>query len=378
MLFVYGFTDTGFLYPLLNSCILGAQEDPLRAAERGDVEKEKFESAATRCPTPIPDPEEDPPFKYFTKLVLAVVGLQVTYLTWGVLQERVMTRTYSGDRFTNSQFLVLINRILALIVAGVYLLSSRHPGHSAPSYKYSYSSLSNILSSWCQYEALKFVSYPTQVLAKSSKVIPVMLMGKVVSNKTYKIHEYFTALLLSGGVAIFLLSTDPSEEKRSVQTTAAGVVILLGYMVFDSFTSNWQSELFQQYKMSAVQMMFGINTFSCLFTITSLLFRGQLFVSLGFLFGHWEFALHAVVLSLCSALGQLFIYHTIQVFGPLVFTLIMTTRQAISILISCLLYGHVLTVQALIGVGVVFVSLFLRVYLKRRDKVVGEQPSKPV
>ena len=30
-------------------------------------------------------------------------------------------------------------------------------------FRYSYCSLSNILSSWCQYEALKYISFPTQV-----------------------------------------------------------------------------------------------------------------------------------------------------------------------------------------------------------------------
>ena len=37
-----------------------------------------------------------------------------------------------------------------------------------PFYKYSFCSFSNILSSWFQYEALKFVSFPTQVLAKGT------------------------------------------------------------------------------------------------------------------------------------------------------------------------------------------------------------------
>ena len=34
------------------------------------------------------------------------------------------------------------------------------------------------------------------------------------------------------------------------------------------------------------------------------------------------------------------------------FTLIMTTRQALSIILSCMIYGHVLSLQALIGVPV--------------------------
>ena len=280
-----------------------------------------------------------------------------------------MTKTYGGEKFKTSQFLVFVNRILAALIAFVYINVTTQPVHKAPFYKYSYASISNTLSSWCQYEALKFVSFPTQVLAKASKVIPVMLMGKVVSNRTYTWNEYFTAILLSVGVSLFLLAADPSaQQSHSVETTVAGVVILLGYMTFDSFTSNWQSEIFQSYKVSSVQMMFGVNLFSCILTVGSLLFRGVFFSSFLFLFSHPEFAFHAMLISICSAVGQLFIFHTIQAFGPLIFTLIMTTRQAMSILLSCLVYGHDLTIQALLGVGVVFVALFLRVYFRTQKK----------
>ncbi|KAK2106164.1 hypothetical protein P7K49_015678 [Saguinus oedipus] len=108
------------------------------------------------------------------------------------LQERVMTHSYGatatslGERFMDSHFLVLMNRMLALIVAGLSCVLSKQPRHGAPMYRYPFASLSNVLSSWCQYEALKFISFPTQVLAKASKVIPVMLMGKIVSRRSYK------------------------------------------------------------------------------------------------------------------------------------------------------------------------------------------------
>ena len=279
-----------------------------------------------------------------------------------------MTKTYNGDKFTNSQFLVFLNRLSAFLTAGFYILTVSQPKHVAPLYRYSYSSLSNILSSWCQYEALKYVSYPTQILAKACKVIPVMLMGKIVSNKSYHIYEYFTAVLLSLGVALFLLGTNVTSTKNSKETTVVGLIILFGYMWFDSFTSNWQNELFSQYKMTPVQMMFGVNIFSSLLTLSSLLLRGKFLPSLAFLFNHHELAFHSMILSVCSAIGQLFIFYTISEFGPLVFTLIMTSRQALSILLSCLVYGHILTVQSLLGVIVVFVSLLLRVYFRQRSK----------
>ena len=77
-----------------------------------------------------------------------------------------------GEKFTNSQFLVFMNRISAFVVSGIIIMIKDQPRHMAPCYKYSFSSFSNIMSSWFQYEALKFVSFPTQVIAKSTKVIP--------------------------------------------------------------------------------------------------------------------------------------------------------------------------------------------------------------
>ncbi len=280
-----------------------------------------------------------------------------------------MTKTYDGKKFTNSQFLVFSNRVLAVLIAFVYIRVTTQPLQRVPFYKYSFCSISNTLSSWCQYEALKFVSFPTQVISKASKVIPVMLMGKVVSNKTYALNEYFTAALLSIGVGLFLLVADPkAENKTSVDTSVAGVIILIGYMAFDSFTSNWQSEIFKTYKVSSIQMMFGVNFFSCILTLGSLLLRGVFFSSVSFLFTHSDFAIHVTLLSIFSAVGQLFIFHTIQAFGPLVFTLIMTTRQALSIFLSCILYDHELTQQALLGVVIVFISLLLRAYFRTQKK----------
>ena len=44
----------------------------------------------------------------------------------------------------------------------------------------------------------------------------------------------------------------------------------------------------------------------------------------------------------CGA-GQLFIVHTIRTFGALLFATVMTTRQFLSILVSCVLFAHPLS-----------------------------------
>ncbi|XP_062126721.1 LOW QUALITY PROTEIN: adenosine 3'-phospho 5'-phosphosulfate transporter 1 [Drosophila sulfurigaster albostrigata] len=298
-------------------------------------------------------------------------GLMVSYLTWGVLQEKIMTQHYynfNGEsaKFKDSQFLVFANRLLAFFVALIYMQWQPAPGrHRAPLYKYSFASFSNIMSAWFQYEALKFVNFPTQVLAKSCKIIPVMLMGKIMSKTKYESYEYFTALLISLGM-IFFMSGSSDNSKASGVTTLTGIFLLSMYMVFDSFTANWQGGLFKSYGMSSLQMMCGVNLFSSIFTGASLSMQGGFMDSLAFATEHPKFVFDMVVLSICSAVGQLFIYHTIDVFGPVVFTIIMTLRQAAAIMLSCFIYQHSITLLGIFGVLIVFVAIFLRVYCNQR------------
>ena len=304
------------------------------------------------------------------RLIFCVVGLQISYLTWGVLQEKVMTHKYgdtaNGELFLNSEFLVFMNRISALLISS-FLVFLSGPKFAGPFYRYSYCALANICSSWCQYEALKFVSFPVQVLGKTAKMIPVMLMGKVISKKTYQYYEYVVAIMISIGVSLFILSS-ASEKHASSATQISGLILMLGYMGFDSFTSNWQSKLFADYKISSLQMMLNVNCFSCLFTATPLIISGGMMYSLDFILKYPLFGHHILIISLASAIGQLFIFYTISTFGPLVFTTIMVTRQMISILLSCLIYGHVLSGQAVLGATVVFLALFLQIYAKWRIK----------
>ncbi|XP_054290623.1 adenosine 3'-phospho 5'-phosphosulfate transporter 1-like [Macrosteles quadrilineatus] len=304
-------------------------------------------------------------------LMFCFIGLQGSYLTWGLLQEKVMTQEYSNSQgqtghFKDSQFLVFVNRILAFALSGVYIISTRQPRHSMPLYKYIYCSFSNIMSSWCQYEALKFVSFPTQVLAKASKIIPVMIMGKIVSREKYEFYEYVTAGFISLGMAMFLFGS--SDNDKETVTTFSGVILLGAYMVFDSFTSNWQSALFKQYSMSSVQMMCGVNLFSCIFTATSLAQQSGFVHSLQFMSKFPMFTIDCMLLSISSAAGQLFIFYTIANFGPVVFVIIMTIRQGLAILLSCVIYQHSITFLGVLGVIVIFAAVFLRIYCNQRIK----------
>jgi len=170
-----------------------------------------------------------------------------------------------------------------------------------------------------------------------------------------------------------------SGSNSSTTTSFSGLILLIGYMSSDAFTSNWQKELYDTYKISPFQAMCGVNLFSCLLTSVSLLQQGAFFDSLVFMSQFPSFTFDCVILSFCSAFGQVFIYHTIKVFGPVVFTIIMTLRQAIAILLSCYLYGHVITVIGAMGVTVVFMAMFLNIYCGfQKRKIMKKKSAEPI
>ncbi|BFF89320.1 adenosine 3'-phospho 5'-phosphosulfate transporter 1 [Drosophila madeirensis] len=367
-----GYLERGnktFLHTAINMCITGnSSYEPLEAAaSTADKERAAGASAGKRTSS-----------QEAVQLLWCFGGLMVSYLTWGVLQEKIMTQKYlnfSGEssKFKDSQFLVFANRLLAFVVALIYLQWQPSPTrHRAPLYKYSFASFSNIMSAWFQYEALKFVNFPTQVLAKSCKIIPVMVMGKIMSKAKYESYEYVTAVLISLGM-IFFMSGSADGNKASGVTTLTGVFLLSLYMVFDSFTANWQGSLFKSYGMTSLQMMCGVNLFSSIFTGASLSMQGGFMDSLSFATEHPKFVFDMVVLSICSAVGQLFIYHTIDVFGPVVFTIIMTLRQAVAIMLSCFIYNHRVSALGIFGVLIVFVAIFLRVYCTQRLRAMRKR-----
>ncbi|NP_001380252.1 Adenosine 3'-phospho 5'-phosphosulfate transporter 1 [Caenorhabditis elegans] len=106
------------------------------------------------------------------------------------------------------------------------------------------------------------------------------------------------------------------------------MILMAGYLLFDAFTLNWQKALFDtKPKVSKYQMMFGVNFFSAILCAVSLIEQGTLWSSIKFGAEHVDFSRDVFLLSLSGAIGQIFIYSTIERFGPIVFAVIMTIRQ---------------------------------------------------
>lgn len=300
-------------------------------------------------------------------MAFACIGLQVSFVAWSYTQEKLMTTEYSTGKFPSTTFAVFANRMLAIIVAP--LLSYLKNGTvtpSAPKWSFAPCALSNSLSSYAQYEVLHHISFPLQTLAKSTKVIPVMLMGIVINKESYDFVDYLGALAISGGVLMVKFSEDHASDRT---TQLVGVALLVLYVASDSFTSQWQARVYKTYpSVDQFRMMFLVNVWSMLFTIMALVTEGKLLEIADFLQLNAGACIDILVTAVTSCTGQLFIYYTIWKFGPFIFTVFMTLRRLISILVSAWMFDHDLGFKGFGGTGLVFSVVFAQIIREEKRR----------
>lgn len=303
------------------------------------------------------------------KGLFSFFGLQISYLTWGMMQELIMTTQFQptpsspDGMFPSASFCVFSNRFLAIIIS--FIVIKRVHGTiycSAPYYAFLPCAISNTTSSWAQYASLHYVSFPLQNIFKSTKVIPVMLMGMLLRGVTYSCVEYMEASAITSGVLLFSMSKNATHGSDA-ETSVIGVLLLLTYVCSDSFTSQWQSRIYKDYgKIDQYHMMFWVNSWAVLLTSAALVFSGEVFIVIEFLTINPSAIWYNVITAITSATGQFFIFYTIKEFGPIVFTVIMTTRQMLSMVLSSVFFGHAMSIYSYLGTFLVFGSVFYSVH----------------
>ncbi|CAA6658798.1 unnamed protein product [Spirodela intermedia] len=292
-------------------------------------------------------------------LAFCVAGIWFAYITQGVLQETVSTKRFGpdGKRFEHLAFLNLAQNVVCLIWSFMMLkLWSRSSSGGAPWWSYWSPSITNTIGPAMGIEALKYISYPAQVLAKSSKMIPVMLMGTFLYGIRYTLPEYICTLLVAGGVSSFALMKLQDHEQAGPPQRPLGYGLCFLNLAFDGFTNATQDSISQRYpKTTAWDIMLGMNLWGTVYNVVFMFGwpGGSGYAAARFCREHPEAAWDILVYCLCGAVGQNFIFLTISRFGSLANTTITTTRKFVSIV----QWGSVV---------MVFAGLSYQIFLKWR------------
>ncbi|EGN98030.1 hypothetical protein SERLA73DRAFT_91225 [Serpula lacrymans var. lacrymans S7.3] len=241
------------------------------------------------------------------------------------------------------------------------------------------------------FAALSYITYPAMVLGKSCKLVPVMLMNIVLYRRRFSPHKYLVVAMVTVGITVFMGLGSEKPSKSTHKSTgqgeltpyanAIGIGYLLINLALDGAVNSTQDEVFSRYKVTGQQMMFWINLFCTLLSICLAALplpyipvlhptaggQSEFMAALSFIRSHPSVVLPLAQFSLTGALGQLFIFETLQHFGSLTLVTITLTRKMFTMLLSVAVYNHKLTPGQWLGTAIVFAGISVEAFVKRKD-----------
>lgn len=276
----------------------------------------------------------------FGPLVKCTLAIHVFYCVYAVAQEYLATHTFQGNVFNYPLFLVAVNHTCAAFFALGTLYIQGVPRY-VPEMKYTLlPAIANLVGTVMQHWSLYDLLFPTHTLMKCLKIVPVMLIGSLLRNRTYTKLDYVEGILITGLVAYFVANFQFEATGYSVLRVTSGLFMMIAYIFADSFTSPAQDYVYQLYKLDPGQMLLGMETISCVIAWFGLMASGQLISAMQFLVSQPGALLEVGLLALASAAGAFTSTLTVRLYGPAVFVLLMTSRQSFSLVISVFAFQH--------------------------------------
>ncbi|RZB94001.1 UDP-galactose/UDP-glucose transporter 2 isoform B [Glycine soja] len=182
--------------------------------------------------------------------------------------------------------------------------------------------------------SLAFLNYPAQIMFKSTKVLPVMIMGAFIPGlrRKYPLHEYISAILLVVGLILFTLA----DAQTSPNFSMIGVIMISGALVMDSFLGNLQEAIFTMNpETTQMEMLFCSTVVGLPFLIPPMLFTGELFKAWTSCSQHPYVYGVLVFEAMATFIGQVSVLSLIAIFGAATTAMVNCFHMILLPLLSC-------------------------------------------
>ncbi|XP_058821721.1 solute carrier family 35 member B1 homolog [Topomyia yanbarensis] len=318
------------------------------------------------------------------RVLIAALGIFVCYFYFGIIQEKITRGRYGdelqedgtrGERFTFALALVGVQCICNWLFSKALLTVNPQSQDTTPKMYYASSALTYLLAMISSNMALRWVAYPMQVVAKSAKPIPVMLLGVMFGRKSYTLQKYFFVLLIVIGVVMFMFKEGKSNNSP-LEQEGLGQLLLIMSLTMDGLLGAIQERMRQHSSPSGQHMMLAMNGWSSLFLVPALLITGEGIEFTAFAIKYPQMLAHLATLALAGALGQLFIFMMVSSYGALACSVVTTTRKFFTVLCSVLLFGNNLSSRQWLGTILVFTGLFADMFYGKKGAPNGKSPQK--
>jgi UDP-galactose transporter B1 len=335
-------------------------------------------------------------------LIFCTLGIYSCYLYYGFLMERLSHECYcsnpsdrtccidpiSGTKSPTWRYnyvSLVLQCVFAAVVAKIACCMSPQPdsgrqqnifgtvvaggvsqaaaeANRVPWHKYAIIGFSYVGAMFLGQKSLQFISFPTQVIVKSCKMVPVMVSGALLHKEKYGTADYIRVFMVTVGIVVFTIFKDAhksasSSAEVSVWNEVFGLVLAFSSLVLDGFVSPNQQAVSKLYKTTPYQNMYYSNMWGVVAPLCLTVGAGELQPALVAVINNPSLLFDLACFGFLSAAGQVFIFLAMDSFGSLTLVTITTTRKFFTVLGSIIIYKHSVSAGQVAGMFMVFGGL---------------------
>jgi UDP-galactose transporter B1 len=326
-------------------------------------------------------------------LIFCTLGIYSCYLYYGILMERLAHECYcldSSDRtcckdaagskiptWHYNYTSLLLQCVFAAVFSRIacYIFPQPDSGYQqnilgatvvgrVPWHRYAIIGFSYVGAMFLSQKSLQFINFPTQVIVKSCKMVPVMVAGALIHKKKYSLADYTRVSMVTLGIIVFTFFKDAAKAVKasngteiSIWIEVFGLVLAFSSLILDAFVSPNQEAVTKEYKSSPYQNMYYSNIWGLVLSLGLAIGAGELQPATAAIMKNSSLMFDVACFGLLSAAGQVFIFLAMDSFGSLTLVTITTTRKFFTVLGSIIIYKHSVSAGQIVGMVMVFGGL---------------------
>jgi len=184
--------------------------------------------------------------------------------------------------------------------------------------------------------SLHYLSYSLRVVFKSSKLVPVMLLGVVYLKKHYTPSQYLAVGLLTAGVVVFTLG----DAKGRAFFNPMGIAFIVAGSLSDAMAANYEEKVFfSRMGCSASEVVLYSSALGSVWALLAEAVTGELLPAWTHSRDHLEAVPLMLVASVFGYIAQSGVLLLIKHFGATAAEIVKSCRKVTTILISFMVYG---------------------------------------
>lgn len=300
--------------------------------------------------------------KDFYAYLVCSAGIILSFNINSYYSEQMIDNTFDGKRFNFSSFTLLINYSFVFLAAtiGKLLTGGRQFKHLFNK-NLLMASLFSVVSLEATINIGYSLSFMFQVLFRSSKFLSIVVASLLFGDKHahgLSAKNLIFAVMTTVGLLVFALGGKSGGESQVI-----GFVYAVISLISDCIVAQSQNTLKNDESFDFLTIMQTMNFWETILSAFLCLgFKGEFHPALHFIGRHPKIVSVLAMMTVSITVGNFFIFYHLKKFGPVSLAYTTSVRKVITIMITCVIVGKLLSGQQMVGIALILTCVLFDIY----------------